>query len=110
MNGRWLDITLYLKGAFKPTERPPQPARAPREGGQQRGGGGQGGGGGGGRGTYSRQNRLRLSGLPFEATRDEVAEALTGLGACCAASCWCIRGLCNAEQTHHPPIKKQGWR
>lgn len=42
-----------------------------------------GGGGGAGSGTYSRRNRLRLSGLPFEATREEVAAALAGQGKTC---------------------------
>ena len=83
MNGRWLDITLYLKGQFRPVE-PRQGATDRRAQQQQQGGGGPrmggSGGGGGGGGTYSRRNRLRLSGLPFEATRDEVAAALAGLG------------------------------
>lgn len=85
MNGRWLDITLYLKGQFRPQE-PRQGAVDRRASSQQnQPGQGQGqrmGGGGGGGGTYSRRNRLRLSGLPFEATKEEVAAALAGQGAC----------------------------
>lgn len=75
MDGRWLDITLYLKGTFRPPqERPPRPQQERRETGVGVWGVG------GGSGTYSRRNRLRLSGLPFEATREEVAEAMGDLG------------------------------
>ena len=59
-------MTLYLKGQFR------------AQGQQQQRDGGGGGGGGGGN-TVVRKNRLRLSGIPFEATQEEVVEALQGL-------------------------------
>jgi len=75
MSGRWLDITLYLKGTFRSQGGGQQPQQQSQQ---------QGKGEGGSRARQGnmvvKKNRLRLSGLPFEATLEELTAALEALG------------------------------
>lgn len=74
MSGRWLDITLYLKGTFRSQGGGQQPQQQSQQ---------QGKGEGGSRARQGnmvvKKNRLRLSGLPFEATLEELTAALEAL-------------------------------